>query len=238
MAVPALGWPWCCGGSVWCQWQAPALEGALSSERSLVVCGTAPRRRAPGARRGWCCRGRNRTVLPWSELDGAAGSELDGAAGSELDGAAGSEPGRCCWVGTCGAVWANPGAAVLSGASRMDGSVPVEAARCSGAGRWSSVCVCVCVVDGHTCVRLGPHSVAWSDGQRWGGEHHWALAVPGQRGPGAALAWCRPAPRGARQSVDLPGGVRRTRCSSSPFPSSLCLPRTPVLPAKPLSARS
>lgn len=93
-------------------------------------------------------------------------------------------------------------------------------------------------MEGHTCVRLRPLSVPWSDGRRWGrelrpsrGSGDLVLPSPGAARPG-------PAPRGARQSVDLPGAVRRTRCSSSPFPSSLCLPRTPVLPAKPLSARS
>lgn len=95
--IPAVpGWPRLVAAFVPGSWQAPALEGALSSEWSLVLCGTAPLRRAQGARRGWQCRHR------------------EGAAGSEHTEPSGHLPGLWCrrvgsipqgWVrvfGSCG----------------------------------------------------------------------------------------------------------------------------------------
>lgn len=187
-------------------WQAPALEGALSSERSLVLCGTVPLRRVPGARWDWQHRRR------------------EGAARSEHAEPSGRPAGLwCCWVGSVPRGWA---------ASHGDGRVPSEAAGRGGCERRGQTEARVPPRDAPVPEPLRPARSPPAAPRRardrrraqWGGQRRlvWGSGDPVVL-PGPAR---HPAERG------LARGLRRTRCSSSPFPSSLCLPRTPVLPAK------
>lgn len=181
--VPTLGWlcaicPPCQHGLVRLQWimprlwQAPALKGLLSSELSLLLCGT-----------------------------------------ESLAGLAAPTQGGCCQLGVCGASWVpflvpwHSWAEDPVGSTREDGCVSSEA-ECSPVppGRGGQRCVC----QGATWhILLGQRRL------RAGTDRSGAAQTRSCLWPWSCLAPCA-----AWQSVDVP------------FPSCLCLPRTPGLPAR------
>uniref|UniRef100_A0A8C4TV70 Rho GTPase activating protein 23 n=1 Tax=Falco tinnunculus TaxID=100819 RepID=A0A8C4TV70_FALTI len=194
--VPMLGWlravsRWCRDGLsvvaviVPGLWQAPSLEGALSSEWSLVLCGTAPLCRVQGARWGWQCQHR------------------EGTARSEHVEPSGYLPGpRCCQAGPCGQHPAGMDACLWT---------LYGAAGAPGVGRSRCVCHGGMRLSLSLCVRLGPRvpprTTARSTGDPNGaastGGHQpfrgsgdpilplpgpaWPYVVPGR-------AWTRPGP--------------------------------------------
>lgn len=210
--VPAPGWP--CGISPRC-W-----DGLVWLRRSIaVVAGSGP---------GGCV-----------ELGEVSGSLWHGPAQEGPGGSAGpaaSAQGRRCQVGALDAVL---GTHRRRGAAEQAGSVLRRRVRVFGCRAVRRVRGWRCACRGGTClspnlrVRLRPRVPPC------------AAARSAGDGSGAANAGGRRLFRGRRDPIlPLPGPAWPRAmpcspcCSSSPFPSSLCLPRTPVLPAKRLSTRS